>query len=446
MSNNTNHQNQEYNLFVGGLHQETNESTIKEYFSKFGDIVTVNLIIDWVTNQSKRCAIIVCKTKKTMRKILNKKKHRIDNKPVRVNRADRKKKGTKIIKTKKIFVGNLKDEILKSELKIHFKKYGEIKNLTLVKNSLEKIRMVGTHAIIEYSNEKQAKYALDCRDEHTINERKLTVSPFKANKQSEMSRIYELLSDYETHVVNNCIMNYFNSSFTPQVKSFLSQPGAVELFVDFVKAVEGAKTEFSTGYGYPQQQQQQRQQQQQYWDQNQGQNCENWRGSYTPQESGNFQNYQKFENYQNYGTIQNYGQTKNYQNYGNIQTYGKDPYQNYDYFQGYNNDSRGYCGAEQDNDGLNSFTSNYQHMTRESGLFNKVWDNKDAPEFGKCKEEEYLELLPEIKQDNYGSYGDVNAQKLKSPFEREAVEKSKEEIEEENFLKEVFGKFEAECN
>ena len=49
-----------YNLFIGGLEQNTTEETVQKYFQKFGKITDVNLMIDWVTNKSKRCAIVFC--------------------------------------------------------------------------------------------------------------------------------------------------------------------------------------------------------------------------------------------------------------------------------------------------------------------------------------------------------------------------------------------------
>lgn len=184
----------QHNLFVGGLNQDTTSETILEYFSQFGKIKDVNLIIDWVTNKSKRCAIIFCENSKTRNKILRRRNHKIDGKFIRCNKADNNKKGTKIIKTNKLFIGNIHPSINRSQLLHHFSKYGKIESLKLIKNtsrskhSEEEIPNQN-HCLIDYSLEKTAKMVLDCRDEHEINGFKLTCSPFKSDKQKKTEQL-----------------------------------------------------------------------------------------------------------------------------------------------------------------------------------------------------------------------------------------------------------------
>lgn len=105
------------------------------YFSKFGSITDVNLITDWVTSQSKCCAIIFCENSKTVNAILKVKAHLIDKKKVRVNTADVKKKGTKIIKTSKIFLGQVHPSITRTDLYDYFSDFGKIKHLRLMHNT-----------------------------------------------------------------------------------------------------------------------------------------------------------------------------------------------------------------------------------------------------------------------------------------------------------------------
>ena len=41
------------NLYVGNLHYDTTESTLSELFGEFGEIVSINVIMDRVTQRSK---------------------------------------------------------------------------------------------------------------------------------------------------------------------------------------------------------------------------------------------------------------------------------------------------------------------------------------------------------------------------------------------------------
>lgn len=106
----------EFTLFVGGLTPATNKVTLEQYFSKYGSIRDINLITDWVTSQSKCCAIIFCEDTETVNAILKVKSHTIDKKKVRVNTADVNKKGTKIIKTSKIFLGQVHPSLTRDDL------------------------------------------------------------------------------------------------------------------------------------------------------------------------------------------------------------------------------------------------------------------------------------------------------------------------------------------
>jgi len=109
-----------HTLFVGGLSESTTKETLQIYFSSFGSISDVNLIIDWVTGKPKRCAIIFCKDQATADTILQVKTHTVDNRKVRVDKADSKKKGTKIVKTTKIFLGNVHPSLSEQELLEYF--------------------------------------------------------------------------------------------------------------------------------------------------------------------------------------------------------------------------------------------------------------------------------------------------------------------------------------
>ena len=59
-----------YALFVGSLSSTTTQEGLVSYFSKFGGVQGANLITDWATGASKRCAIVFCIDEATCTKAL----------------------------------------------------------------------------------------------------------------------------------------------------------------------------------------------------------------------------------------------------------------------------------------------------------------------------------------------------------------------------------------
>ena len=174
--------NKNLNIFVGSLNKATTEPQILSYFQKFGRIDNVNLIIDWVTNQSKRCAIVFCADRATFRAILKKKVHMIKGKKVRITKADKAKKGTKIIFTKRIFVSKIPGGVSKADVRAHFAKFGKMVKFQLSSKFCFSTRKTMLYAIIEYRRESEAKLALDSRDEHVFNGVRVSCSPYKNEK------------------------------------------------------------------------------------------------------------------------------------------------------------------------------------------------------------------------------------------------------------------------
>lgn len=171
-------------LFIGGLGQSTTKETLSAYFSKYGPVSKVNLIIDWVTGKSKRCAIIFCEDIATVDKIMSVKSHTIEGKKVRVDRADSKKKGTKIVKTSKIFVGQVHPSLSQIDLEQYFSSFGEVKHMRLIKNNLIPFSSA-QNGYLEFFDQKDAQKLLNSRHEVMVKGFKLLCQPFRANNSQE---------------------------------------------------------------------------------------------------------------------------------------------------------------------------------------------------------------------------------------------------------------------
>ena len=106
-------------LFAGGLAQEANEKDITEYFSKFGEVVSVNLKMDQMTGRSRGFAFVVFKDVETLNKVLAEEGHAIKGKKVAVKKAASKQG--------KIYVGKFKDaSISEDQIRDYFSQYGQV--------------------------------------------------------------------------------------------------------------------------------------------------------------------------------------------------------------------------------------------------------------------------------------------------------------------------------
>lgn len=204
----TNAASQSHTLFVGGLSESTNKSTLLTYFSAFGLISDVNLIIDWVTGKSKRCAIVFCEDEATSDKILNARAHCIDERKVRVDRADSKKKGTKIVKTTKIFLGHVHPSITEQQLQDYFLSYGAIKHMKLVKTNFMP-HSAGQNGYLEFFDQKCAQKLLNDRHNLYLKGFKLFCQPFRA-KNAQEGEFLNMMSNMGGAKLDQYLQIYFS--------------------------------------------------------------------------------------------------------------------------------------------------------------------------------------------------------------------------------------------
>ncbi|XP_050099389.1 RNA-binding protein squid-like isoform X1 [Anopheles aquasalis] len=105
-------------LFVGGLSWETSDKDLKEHFSAYGDIESINVKTDPNTGRSRGFAFIVYKNADSIEKVVAAGDHVINNKKVDPKKAK--------ARYGKIFVGGLTSEISDEEIKIFFGQFGNI--------------------------------------------------------------------------------------------------------------------------------------------------------------------------------------------------------------------------------------------------------------------------------------------------------------------------------
>lgn len=108
-------------LFVGGLPKPCEEKDLRDEFSKYGEIESVHIKKDPVTQLSRGFCFIVFKDPSTVDKVLEQQ----DNVYVNGKKVD-PKRVSKSTNPGKIFVGGLTSEFNEDKIKEHFGKYGTI--------------------------------------------------------------------------------------------------------------------------------------------------------------------------------------------------------------------------------------------------------------------------------------------------------------------------------
>jgi len=134
-------------VFIGGLSWGTKEPVLREYFSKYGEITSINIKTDPHTGRSRGFAFVVFKDTSAVDKVIEEKTHTIDGRKVEPNKA-KKRHG-------KIFVGGLKPEIADEDIKTHFSQFGTIVEVVIPKDKSKDTRK--NFAFVEFEEEQVAK-------------------------------------------------------------------------------------------------------------------------------------------------------------------------------------------------------------------------------------------------------------------------------------------------
>jgi len=179
-------------LFIGGLTPDTTEDDLVAYFSIFGVVDNATIIIDWVTGKSKNCAIVKFQDKKGASTALEKKKHLIRKFRVRVKLADKEKKSTKIVKTTKLYVGNILSIINDEDVYSYFVQYGKLKGYEFIASQFP---FGNSHAFIEFQNEEDAARVLEVRQSIYIKGNKISCAPYRAKTVLEKQRQEQEVKD-----------------------------------------------------------------------------------------------------------------------------------------------------------------------------------------------------------------------------------------------------------
>jgi len=131
-------------LFIGGLHYETTEESLKAHFSAHGTIVDCVVMRDPQTKKSRGFGFITYETAAELDDAQASRPHVVDSRQVEPKRAvprELSENSDARQTVKKIFVGGIKEGLEESHLKEYFSQFGNIESVDIIKDrETKKIR------------------------------------------------------------------------------------------------------------------------------------------------------------------------------------------------------------------------------------------------------------------------------------------------------------------
>uniref|UniRef100_A0A1B6FBZ6 RRM domain-containing protein n=1 Tax=Cuerna arida TaxID=1464854 RepID=A0A1B6FBZ6_9HEMI len=120
-------------MFIGGLSWQTSPESLREYFSKYGEITEVMVMKDPTTRRSRGFGFITFADPSSVDKVLSQGTHELDGKKIDPKVAFPRRAHPKMVtRTKKIFVGGLSAPTTLEDVKNYFEQFGPIEDAMLM--------------------------------------------------------------------------------------------------------------------------------------------------------------------------------------------------------------------------------------------------------------------------------------------------------------------------
>ncbi|XP_076641566.1 RNA-binding protein 6 isoform X2 [Halictus rubicundus] len=120
-------------MFIGGLSWQTSPESLREYFTKFGDITEIMVMKDPTTRRSRGFGFVTFADPASVDKVLAQGNHELDGKKIDPKVAFPRRTHPKMVtRTKKIFVGGLSAPTTLEDVKNYFEQFGPIEDAMLM--------------------------------------------------------------------------------------------------------------------------------------------------------------------------------------------------------------------------------------------------------------------------------------------------------------------------
>uniref|UniRef100_UPI00358DEFD0 RNA-binding protein Musashi homolog 2-like isoform X3 n=1 Tax=Myxine glutinosa TaxID=7769 RepID=UPI00358DEFD0 len=121
-------------MFIGGLSWQTSPESLREYFSKFGEISECMVMRDPATKRSRGFGFVTFAEPASVDKVLAQPHHELDSKTIdpKVAFPRRTQPKQMVTRTKKIFVGGLSASTVLEDVKQYFEQFGKVEDAMLM--------------------------------------------------------------------------------------------------------------------------------------------------------------------------------------------------------------------------------------------------------------------------------------------------------------------------
>ncbi|XP_025903755.1 RNA-binding protein Musashi homolog 2 isoform X1 [Nothoprocta perdicaria] len=120
-------------MFIGGLSWQTSPDSLRDYFSKFGEIRECMVMRDPSTKRSRGFGFVTFADPASVDKVLAQPHHELDSKTIDPKVAFPRRAQPKMVtRTKKIFVGGLSANTVVEDVKQYFEQFGKVEDAMLM--------------------------------------------------------------------------------------------------------------------------------------------------------------------------------------------------------------------------------------------------------------------------------------------------------------------------
>ncbi|XP_077401921.1 RNA-binding protein Musashi homolog 2 isoform X4 [Vanacampus margaritifer] len=120
-------------MFIGGLSWQTSPDSLREYFSKFGEIRECMVMRDPTTKRSRGFGFVTFTDAASVEKVLAQQHHELDSKTIDPKVAFPRRAQPKMVtRTKKIFVGGLSANTVVEDVRQYFEQFGKVDDAMLM--------------------------------------------------------------------------------------------------------------------------------------------------------------------------------------------------------------------------------------------------------------------------------------------------------------------------
>ena len=122
-------------LFIGGLSLNTTDDTLREYFSKYGELLDCVVMRDGQSKKSRGFGFVSFSTKEEVDKAMNARPHEIDGKTVDPKRAvprDQSFRSESNLSTKRLYVSGVREEHTEEDFSTYFNEYGKVDKVEII--------------------------------------------------------------------------------------------------------------------------------------------------------------------------------------------------------------------------------------------------------------------------------------------------------------------------